>query len=581
MQTRSLLMLVAGIGIGVIAGYLFFANINSKEDKIQPSKQSAASAQVQTYTCAMHPQIRQNEPGLCPICEMELVPLDAAASDNPLRIEMTNEAVKLANVQTTVVGESTDRKGKELRLSGKIKADERMVSSQVAHVPGRIEKLFVTFTGEQVAKGQPLAVLYSPELIATQQELLEAGKLKSVNPELLQAARNKLRFWKIDSATIDNIETEGVIRETFTVFADASGVVTQRRVAVGDYVRRGEPLFDLTDLSKMWVLFDVYENDLSHIKIGDQLEFSTPSIPDRSFRAAITFVDPFINPKTRVATVRAEVNNAAGILKPEMFVTGFLQKKSDSGKGLTIPKSTVLWTGKRSVVYVKVPEMAIPSFEFREIGVGESLGENYVVLEGLKAGEAIVTNGSFTIDAAAQLNNQNSMMNRLVKISGTKQKHFQDFKSEAPALFKYQLDAVALQYITLKDALVLSDAKSAGSTAEAFIRELTKVDMNLVKGEAHSFWMEQLNALQTHGEKISESMDMELQRKQFEFLSTALIQTLSAFGTNHDSFFVQHCPMASDDDGADWIALETEIRNPYFGDKMLKCGYVKDTIGGE
>lgn len=580
MQTRSLLMLIAGIGIGVIAGYLFFANLNSEEGEIQPSEQIATPEQAQTYTCAMHPQIRQNEPGLCPICEMELIPLDAAASDNPLRLEMTNEAVKLANIQTTVVGESADLKGKAIRLSGKIKADERLVSSQVAHVPGRIEKLFVTFTGEQVTKGQSLAVLYSPELIAAQQELLEAAKLRNVNPELLQAARNKLRFWKIDNATIESIESEGIIRETFTVFAETSGVVAQRRVAVGDYVQRGEPLFDLSDLSKVWVLFDVYDGDLSHIKISDQLEFTTPAIPDKSFRAAITFVDPFINPKTRVATVRAEVNNASGMLKPEMFVTGTLQKRSVSGRGLTVPKSAVLWTGKRSVVYVKVPDMDIPTFEFREVGIGEALGDNYVVLDGLKAGEAIVTNGSFTIDAAAQLNNQNSMMNRLVSISGAQLQHFQHVKTETPVLFKDQLDAVALQYISLKDALVLSDANTAAPAAAAFIRELAKVDMSLVEGGAHSFWMKQLNALQTHGEKIAESRDLEFQRKQFEFLSTVLIQTMNAFGTNRDSFFVQHCPMASDDDGADWIALETEIRNPYFGNKMLKCGFVKDTIGG-
>ena len=153
----------------------------------------------------MHPQIKQNEPGDCPLCGMDLIPLEENTSNDPLVLEMTNEAVKLANIQTSIVGETAGQSGKTIRLSGKVQPDERLASSQVAHVPGRIEKLFVSFTGEQVNKGQKIATLYSPELITAQRELLEALKLQTLNPELVEAARNKLRYWKIENATIDTM----------------------------------------------------------------------------------------------------------------------------------------------------------------------------------------------------------------------------------------------------------------------------------------------------------------------------------------------------------------------------------------
>ncbi len=579
MQTKILPILFTGLIIGAIGGY-FFAIKKSADPQIRTSNNPhiRTSSNPQTYTCAMHPQIRQNEPGICPICEMDLIPLEKNGSDDPLVLEMTPEAVKLANIQTTIVGHKANHSGKEIRLSGKVQADERLASSQVAHVPGRIEKLFITFTGEQVTKGQKLAVIYSPEMIAAQRELLEALKLSALNPGLIEAARNKLRFWKINDETIEMIEQSGKIQETFIIFADATGIVSKRRVALGDYLKKGEPLFDLISLEKVWVLFDAYEEDLADIKKGNRIVFTTPALPKRTFQANITFIDPFINPKTRVASLRVEVNNPNGLLKPEFFVTGILTKKGDSSDHLTVPKSAVLWTGKRSVVYVKLADATIPSYQYREVVIGETIGENYQIFSGLEAGEEVVTYGSFSIDAAAQLNNQQSMMNKVVRIKGVDNQLFTDFKGKTPIDFKTQLDDLVLKYIQLKDAFVNSDEKNVVLASEGFVEELKKVDMNLVKGAAHHFWMEQLNALKFHSNKIIETPKLEAQRRQFDFLSNVLIKTVQAFGTNSKKFYVQHCPMAVKEDGADWIALEQEIRNPYFGEKMLKCGSVKGLL---
>ncbi len=537
------------------------------------------SENLRIYTCAMHPQIRQEEPGDCPICGMDLIPADQGSSDDPLVLEMTTEAVKLANIQTTIVGGTSGESRKTIRLSGKVQADERRASSQVAHVPGRIEKLFVTFTGEQVNKGQKLLTLYSPELITAQRELLEAIKLQNVNPGLIEAARNKLRFWKIAASTIEAIEQKKEIQETFTLYADESGIVTKRRVAVGDYVKVGEALFDLMNLHKVWVLFDAYEEDLTNIRVGNHIEFSTPSVPNKTFKTQITFIDPVINPNTRVTSVRTEVNNKYLQLKPEMFVNGTLRQKTDSVTKLTVPKSAVLWTGTRSVVYVKVPDTAIPSFRFRDVVLGESLGSTYQVMNGLEAGEVVVTYGSFSIDAAAQLNNQVSMMNKNVKLKGADHTdHLPDFTSTTPIEFKHQLADVSAAYFGLKDAFVATDRDQAAKEATQIMLALSKVNISLLKEESHIYWMEDLKALQAHSKKIPELEDVEEQRKQFEFISQSLIKSIKVFGIPEDIYFIQHCPMVNNNTGAVWISREKIIANPYFGDKMLRCGTIQDTI---
>ena len=581
MQSKIIIPIVA-LAVGLLGGYLIFGGSATATDAdVHEHTETTDDAGETTWTCSMHPQIRQPEPGDCPICGMDLIPLAETSSNDPAVFEMTETAVALANVQTTVVGRGALSEGADLRrLSGKVQADERLAASQVAHVPGRIERLYVSFTGEQVRRGQRLADIYSPELITAQRELLEARKLRDVSPELLAAARDKLRYWKIDSATIVRIEQSGTIQEVFTLFADASGVVTERRVAVGDYVRRGEPLFDLVNLSRVWVLFDAFEEDLRRIAVGDRIEFTTPALPERTFTTRVTFIDPVLDPATRTAGIRTEVSNPGGQLKPQMLVYGtLLPDRAAAGGALTVPKSAVLWTGTRSVVYLKVPDATVPTFEFREIKLGESRGDNYVVEEGLTAGDEVVTYGNFAIDAAAQLNNQMSMINRMVNSEAAPREVVApSFVEETPAAFQRQLTELVAAYLPVKDALVASEPATAARAANEFISVLGSVDMSLVQGDAHHYWMEQLQALQAHGKQLAGSDDLEAQRQQFEFLSTALINTLRAFGVAGETVYVQHCPMAFNDRGADWLAMESTIRNPYFGDQMLTCGVVEDTL---
>ena len=396
--------------MGLFLGWLLFHSSGKNDIK---AVQSAETANSKIWTCAMHPQIRMPQPGKCPICGMELIPLDqrSTSSVDPASIHLSKEAAQLANVLTSVVTKKAPLK--EVRLYGKVQADERLFQSQVAHVPGRIERLAINFTGEQVIKGQVLAEIYSPELITAQQELLETVKTKQLQPELYEASREKLRQWKLTDEQISKIENSGVIQNNFDVLSNTSGTVTARRVNTGDHVSQGTVLFDIADLSKVWIMFDAYESDLEFLHKGEKLSFTLQALPGVDFTGHIIFIDPVIDPLTRVAKVRVETGNQSGKLKPEMFATGNVSSTlPEYRNNVVIPKSAVLWTGKRSVVYVKQPGSEEPVFKIREVELGPMLGESYVIINGLSEGEEIVTSGTFSVDAAAQLEGIPSMMNQ-------------------------------------------------------------------------------------------------------------------------------------------------------------------------
>ncbi len=400
---RSSLLLITGLFIG----WLFFYHSDKTDN--QNSNQKVEKTTI--WTCSMHPQIRMDHKGLCPICGMELIPLEQNTNqvdDNA--IVMTDEAVKLADVQTVIV--SKQQPVKEVRLYGKIQADERSVQSLPAHIPGRIEKLYVNFTGEKISRGQIIASIYSPELITAQQEFFEALKIKDVQPQILEAAKEKLSQFKLSGKQIEEIEKSGKIKSVFDVQATASGVIITKKVNPGDYVQTGTPLYEVADLSQVWALFDAYESDLPWLKIGAQINYTLLAIPGKEFKGNITFIDPVIDPQTRIAKVRVELNNSTGDFKPEMLATGVVKSKlPNSGNSIVVPQSAVLWTGTRSLVYIKIPNTTEPTFMMREVTLGNFLQNSYEIMDGLNEGEEIVTNGTFSIDAAAQLAGKSSMMN--------------------------------------------------------------------------------------------------------------------------------------------------------------------------
>lgn len=557
---------------GLLLGWLIFSNSSNNETETE-HKHSESEEQI--WTCSMHPQIRQPEPGDCPICGMDLIPLEENSNENPLVFSMSDEAVKIANIQTTKIGE-TGNSENGIALSGKIKPDETASSSVVTHVSGRIEKLYVSYTGQSVAKGQKVAEIYSPQLISAQKELIEANKVKSSNPSLYNAAYNKLKNWKLNDNQIESILKSESIIETFSIYAQFSGVIKTKKVSVGDYLKEGEVLFDLQSLSKVWAVFDVYETDIANVKIGDPVEFTTTSYPDEKFTAKVNFIDPLINPSTRTISVRANIQNNNSKLKPDMFINGWVKDSPNQKATLLVPKSAVLWTGKRSVVYLKLPNQTVPSFEYRNIEIGEAIGDSYKVISGLESGDEVVTNGAFVIDASAQLNNQSSMMNQnLVNPKdNSASSEIPDYVDQTDEKFKVQLNELLSSYYNLKDAFVNDKVDLANSEAKNLLKSLDKVEMKLLKDDVLMNWMTQKNNIQLSGEKIANSNDINEQRNQFISISNAMINSVKAFGTVN-TVFEQFCPMADDNNGAYWLSDSKLIRNPIYGAKMIDCGSVK------
>ncbi len=472
------------VGAGIIAVVAFFlgglflgGGDSPSTDMAEGGRERAETptAEPTLWTCSMHPQIQLPRPGKCPICFMDLIPIETARGSDeldPSQIRMSETAKKLARIETTPVARAFAER--EIRMAGKLDFDETRLSYITAWVPGRLDKLFVDFTGARVSKGDHLVQIYSPELISTQEELVQAIRavtalskasgsvLQSTATETVRSAREKLRLYGLSGAQIEAIERSGEPSDHLTITAPIGGTVVHKDAKEGMYVSAGTRIYTIADLTKLWVMLDAYESDLSWLRYGQHVTFSSQSFPGEEFDAIISFIDPVVDPATRTVDVRAIVENKDGRLKPEMFVTGlvrsrlddagrviqpslagkwispmhpeivkdhpgtcdicgmplvkaeslgFSAKESDTqGAPLLIPATAPLITGKRAVVYVELPTDDGPLFEGREIALGPRAGDYYIVRNGLQEGESVVTNGAFRIDSELQIQAKPSMM---------------------------------------------------------------------------------------------------------------------------------------------------------------------------
>ncbi len=609
-------IIVPAVIAGLLLGWLFFHG--SKSEGTSAELTEAHTQEKKTiWTCSMHPQIRMDHPGKCPICGMDLIPLVETtgneSSISPDEIQMSEAAMKIADIQTMVIQKAyPDR---EVYLLGKVKPDERNIAELTARFGGRIEKLNINFTGQHVNKGEKLTTIYSPAMVTAQKELLEAIGYKQSNPDFYKATRNKLKLWDLTDEQIDEIEMKGEPRSYFDVLSPITGTVTRRNVSIGDYVKEGTAMFQVINLTKVWVIFEAYESDLPWIKQGDKVEFSVQSLPGKNFIGRINFIDPLIDPKTRIAGVRVEVQNPGLMLKPELFVNGVVTSSiAGNRKDLMIPKTAVLWTGKRAVVYVKVSGREQPVFQYREIVLGPEAGSFYVVNKGLKEGEEIAVNGVFKIDAAAQLAGKTSMMNpeagRTVaghnhagrnmagEPAGAQSDHqetgmnaiktvenvsndkvfIESKKNETGPEFRKQLTKVYEAYLPMKNAYVRTNPHEVANNATQVLAVLKGVDMSLPEGETHTIWMNQLGNMKKSLEKMAGNPDIETQREAFASFNISFYKSLKQFGLVDVITYYQYCPMAIGQKGAYWFSETKEIRNPYFGDAMLQCGETSETL---
>jgi membrane fusion protein, copper/silver efflux system len=374
----------------------------------------------QLYTCSMHPFIIKDKPGTCPICGMELIKkIDsvAGAAQTPEQkqqadmlghVSLSPTQRVMANVATVAVQQGT--LNKEINAVGIVQFDQSRQAKVTAWVAGRIDKLNVTTVGAFVTKDKPVAEIYSPDLLATQQEYLLAirsrDQLKkspipsiSENGEgLVSSARERLKLFGVKDHQIAELEKAGKPTIRLPIYTPLSGTVIEKMVQLGQYVTAGEVLFSIADLSKVWVEIDVFENEVPYVRVGQHVEIRSAPEHGAPTNGRISFVYPFHDPKTHTVKARVEMANPGSQLKPDMFVNAII--RVPQVRGIVVPVTAIIDTGKRQVVWVEsTPGM----FEPRDVQVGERVDEKVQILAGLKPGDKVAVSGGYLIDSESQL----------------------------------------------------------------------------------------------------------------------------------------------------------------------------------
>ncbi len=368
-----------------------------------PHSPSAHTSVAELYTCGMHPQIIQEGPGTCPVCEMELTPM-RRSTEGVIEIDpatMQNIGVKTTEVPVRALQQS-------VRTTGRFMVNEQAQHVVSLKIDGWVEKLWVDYEGARVQKGQRLLDLYSPALVATQEEYLiawrQAQRMAGTSAaddakRLLEAARRRLAYWDVSDAQIQALEESGTSRKTITHYAPASGTVTRKTVVEGQQVRAGEALMELVNLSELWLLADVYEQDLPWLGIGTTAVVTLPSDPGTTITGEVDYFYDTIDPETRIVPARIRVSNPGRKFKPGMYATVTL-RGTPAASGPVVPEEAVLYDGERSLVV-----LAVGQGRFRPVSIATGpMADGWVrVTEGLTGGEAVVTHAQFLIDSEARL----------------------------------------------------------------------------------------------------------------------------------------------------------------------------------
>ncbi|MGQ0723546.1 MAG: efflux RND transporter periplasmic adaptor subunit [Candidatus Eiseniibacteriota bacterium] len=390
-----------------------------------PREGKGDASREETWFCPMHPQVISDRPGECPICHMSLVPATEAGTDGAMSahvgeletgagapaghapISISAEKARLIGMRWEVVTRAPF--AAPIRTVGRIEFDERRVHHVHTRYEGYVDHVFADFGGKFVRKGEPLASIYSPELLTTQEEYLLAlaaardaaardGSVPRAAQELVDAAKRRLLLWEVDPAEIEELERTGKPLETLRIYAPISGVVTERTAYHGMKVGPEDTLFDLADLSRVWVIADVYEYELPRVAVGQEGMMTLPYWPGRIWTGAVGYIFPTVDEKARTVKVRLEFENAGGDLKPGMFADVVLSGRSATA--LSVPEDAVLDSGTRKLVFVRTGEERL---EPREVVTGVRAGGRMEILQGVTEGDSVALGANFLLDSESRL----------------------------------------------------------------------------------------------------------------------------------------------------------------------------------
>ncbi|MCR9161705.1 MAG: efflux RND transporter periplasmic adaptor subunit [Nannocystaceae bacterium] len=580
---RTLRVLLVGAVLGGLAVVLWGS---PQADPTHPHAE-APSAGAEVWTCSMHPQIRQPEPGPCPICGMDLIPVgDAGGALPPNRVSLSDRARALAKLRTTTVRRQPGVAA-DLKLLGRLEANEATLKTVTSWIDGRIDTLHVKETGKRVRSGQSIATLYSPEVYAAHQDLLvskrQLARMASSSPlsrvsaeAAYDAARERLTLLGLPQREIDRLEKAKSPTRAVTIRSPFSGTVIERLATEGSYVDTGTALYRIANLRTLWVQLDAYESDLSRIAIGQDVQVEVEAVPDALFEGTVTFIDPVLDRTRRTARVRVQLDNDEGLLRPGMFAEATVATKQPEGtpQPLVVPSTAPLFTGRRAVVYVESDDGDRPVYEARTVRLGPRLGSVYPVVAGLAQGERVVTAGAFALDADLQIRGGRSMMTSTddLDAGAGEQRIALTPEQRAP------LAPVLRAYLRAQVALAADELEAAQEAAETFSDLAAGVSWNAT-ADAAAAWAPLGSRLREHAQRVGAAETLEQARAGFEPLSNAMIGLLGRFGNPLDTdVHLAHCPMAARNEGALWLQATDEVDNPYFGASMPGCGDIRKRV---
>ncbi|NBB94779.1 MAG: DUF3347 domain-containing protein [Planctomycetes bacterium] len=599
-------------------------------------------AEIEEWTCSMHPQVRRSKPGLCPICNMDLVTVTDQGGARGAPVFTTSRAgAAMMDIRTT----PAERRyvTRDVRMVGKVDYDETKLASIAAWVPGRIDRLYVDSTGVPVSAGEHLADLYSPDLLAAQEEYIQArraveglaanggGIVAESTRATLEAAREKLRLLGISQEQVATIAQRGKADDHMTISSPVGGIVVDKHAREGMYVRTGMRIYTVADLSQVWVRLDAYESDLAWLRYGQPVDLTTVAYPGETFSGTISLIHPVLDAGTRTVSLRVNVPNPDGRLKPGMFIRAVARSRLAGGgrvmepqladkyictmhpeviagepgqcpecgmdlvatsalgyvsadeaaevAPLVIPASAPLVTGRRAIVYVADPTADVPTYEGRQIVLGPRAGEWYIVREGLKAGERVVVRGNFLIDSALQIQLRPSLISRIAESPvETAAARTPAPPAELGPEFIEALGKALDGYVAIQRALANDNLDTARRAAADAGQAIAAVDVNSLDGKDRQVWTRRAEAAGEALSRLGGADDIQAARSQFLEISQQVTALLRRFGAAGRTLNHMHCPMAFNNAGADWLQVGETVANPYFGERMLRCGEVVETF---
>ena len=580
--------LMAAAAIPLTFFFGMWAGAPSQPKAKTSTSAGAKPAKAKVWTCSMHPQIKLPDAGKCPICGMDLIPLeeDQGGGDPMRRVVLSDRAKALARIKTMVVQRGDT--AIELRLLGRLEYDETGVRTITPWTGGRIDRLYVNNVGAKIKRGQVVASLYSPEIYAAQSDLLIARKqmkrlLKAIPTArdtaeaALESSRQRLRLLGVPPEEVKAMGKQNEPSRNVAVFSVYSGTVVEQLVHEGAYVKAGTPMYRISNLSKIWAQLDAYEGDLPRVSVGQRVSLEVSSFPGERFEGTVAFVDPIVDQRTRTAQIRVEVPNDKGRLSPGMFADAIVHTPqhahADHKAPMVIPASAPLFTGQRSVVYVELPKKDKPTYEVRVVVLGPRAGQLYPVMRGLEEGERVVVRGAFALDSDLQIRGGHSMMSM---------EDDRDREARAPvrtdARFMQGLGAVLSAYLELQKKLAADELEGAKKAFAVLALRVAAFKPQTPK-EARELWKTMAAPLRDAAKRGAKATELAHARRAFHEASDLVVEALRRFGNPIDAVAHARCPMALDGKGGQWLQTAEKVENPYFGAQMFRCGEIEQKLG--